>query len=356
MKRFITHAGFTLIFSLVTMCTMAQETLTNESIASLIQAKVSGSLIINKIKSSANAFDLSSDKLIELKSQKIPDNILREMMMACRNLPAMKNEDVIKLNSGKISKDIILKKISLSSCNFNTSTDALIALKTAEVPESVIKVMMTTPAAEASTTKAVSENHKPHPMDIKPPANLSTPGIYYEQFSPKIDYVMIEPTTTNQTKKGGFGEAMGNHYSGGISGISTRVGLAGSRSSTVVEDDRPVFYFYLSMSGKDVNQVKESTEEGVASPKEFVLVKATQNKNGREIQIARRSAFSDEQGFAKGVVMFEIKKVSDRLYKVYFNEDLPAGEYAFYYNKSSDQRSSLKLYDFSLKNNITVNK
>ncbi|MBE7510045.1 MAG: hypothetical protein HS118_07635 [Bacteroidia bacterium] len=355
MFRIVSITCLSLFLSCFTSSVKAQETLTNESIVSLTQAKVSGSLIINKIKSSANAFDLSSEKLIELKGQKVPDNILKEMLLACRDLPLMKNEDVMKLNTGKISKDLILKKISLSPCNFNTSTDALITLKSAEVPESVIKVMMSTPSASVRTENN-SANHKPHPEDIKPPLNLSEPGIYYEQFTPKVDYIMIEPTTTNQTKKGGFGESIGNHYSGGISGISTRVGLAGAHSSTTIEDERPVFYFYLSLSGKDVNQVKESTGEGVASPKEFVLVKATQNKSGREIQIARRSAFSEEEGFAKGVIEFKIKKVSDRLYKVYFENDLPAGEYAFYYNKSSDQKSSLKLYDFSLKNNITVNK
>lgn len=343
------------LLTINSMMIKAQETLTNESIVSLTQAKVSGSLIINKIKSSANAFDLTSDKVIELKNQKVADNILKEMLLASKNLPLMKNDDVIKLNSGKISKDIILKKISLSSCNFNTSTDALIALKTAEVPESIVKVMMTAPTV-ASKTNNVSVNLKAHPGDITPPSHLTEPGIYYEQFSPKVDYIMVEPTTTNQTKKGGFGESIGNHYSGGISGISTRVGLAGSHSSTTIEDERPVFYFYLSFSGKDVNRVKESTEEGVASPKEFVLVKATQNKSGREIQVARKSAFSEEEGFAKGVVEFKIKKVSDRLYKVYFENDLPAGEYAFYYNKSSDQKSSIKLYDFSLRNNITISK
>jgi DNA-directed RNA polymerase subunit H (RpoH/RPB5) len=339
--------GFSKIF--------AQETLTNESIISLTSAKVSNSIIVSKIKSSANNFDLSTSKLIDLKNQKVSDNILGEMMLACHNLPPMKNDDVIQLHNGKLGKDLILKKINLSQCNFNTSTESLIALKNAGVPEAITKVMMD-PTTSTVTSNAVAVALKDHPTNLPPPTKLSVPGIYYEQFAPKTDYVMIEPTTTNQTKKGGFGESLGNHYSGGISGISTRVGLSGVHSSTTIEDKRPVFYFYLSLDGKDVNQVKESTEEGVASPKEFVLVKATQTKRGREIQIARKSAFADEEGFAKGVVDFKIVKVSDRLYKVYFTNDVPAGEYAFYYNKSSDQKSSLKLYDFSLRNNITINK
>ncbi|HRF14828.1 MAG TPA: hypothetical protein PKV02_04270 [Bacteroidia bacterium] len=332
----------------------AQETLSNQSIVSLVNAKMNNNIIINKIKSSGNTFDLSTDGIIDLKATKVPENVINEMMLACRNMPVITNDDVIKMNGGKVSTDLILKKINLSRNNFNTSTDALIALKNAGVSDKIVKVMMNPPSNTASNV--TTANIKEHPQDLPPPTKLSIPGIYYEQFTPKQDYIMIEPTTTNQTKKGGFGESLGNHYSGGISGISTKVGLAGEHSSTTITDQRPVFYFYLSIDGKDINEVKESTYEGVASPKEFVLVRATTSKSGRQIQIARRSSFSQEEGFSKGVVEYKSVKVSERLYKVYFENDVPAGEYAFYYNKSSDQKKSLKLYDFSLRNNITVTK
>ncbi len=331
----------------------AQESLNNQSIVSMVSAKLDNTIIINKIKSSTNSFDFSTDGIIGLKGQKVSDKIISEMMLVSKNMPSLNNEDVIKMHTNKVGKDLILKKINLSKCNFNTSTESLIALKNAGVPDPVVKVMMN-PSTNSSASNTVSGDMKDHPINIPAPTKLTSPGIYYEQFSPKVDYIMVEPTTTNQTKKGGFGESMGNHYSGGISGISTKVGLAGEHSSTTIEDKRPVFYFYLSIDGKDINEVKESTYDGVASPKEFVLVKATTSKSGRQIQIARKSAFSQEEGFAKGVVDFKIEKVSNRLYKVYFENDVPAGEYAFYYNKSSDQKKSLKLYDFSLRNNITV--
>lgn len=342
-------------FCVLALNTKAQETLTNQSIISLVTAKVSNTIITSKIKSSANNFDLSTSGMTELKNQKVSESIMEEMIMASKKLPPMKNEDVIALFKNKIGKNTILKKMSLSACNFDTGTDALIALKNAGVPESITKVMMN-PNSSAGATESsplISTNLKDHPQDLTPPSKLSTPGIYYEQFIPKQDYVMVEPTTTNQTKKGGFGQSVANHYSGGISGITSRVGLSGANSSTTIEDKRPVFYFYLNMDAKDISQAIESKYDGVASPKDFVLVKATQTKRGREIEIARKSAFTEEKGFAKGTVEFKIKKVSDRLYKVYFEEDVPAGEYAFYYNKSSEERSQYKLYDFSLRNNIS---
>lgn len=88
----------------------AQETLSNQSIVSLVNAKMNNNIIINKIKSSGNTFDLSTDGIIDLKATKVPENVINEMMLACRNMPVITNDDVIKMNGGKVSTDLILKK------------------------------------------------------------------------------------------------------------------------------------------------------------------------------------------------------------------------------------------------------
>jgi hypothetical protein len=80
------------------------------------------------------------------------------------------------------------------------------------------------------------------------------------------------------------------------------------------------------------------------------------SKKGRQITIGRHTAFTNESGFSKGTIPFKFKKISGEMYRVYFEKDLPAGEYAFYYNKGSVQAASLKLYDFSVKNNVPETK
>jgi len=75
------------------------------------------------------------------------------------------------------------------------------------------------------------------------------------------------------------------------------------------------------------------------------------SKRGREITIGKSSAYTRETGFSTDAIQFRYKKISNELYKVYFDGDVPAGEYAFFYNKGSEFRSSLKVYDFSLQNN-----
>lgn len=328
----------------------AQEVLTNESVVSLINAKVKKELIVAKIKSTPNKFDMSSAGLISLKKQKVVDGIVEEMLLATTPLPPMKNEDVITLNNGGVSNSITIKKIQYSPCEFNTSSDALVALKNAKVPDPIMKTMM----EPKTNSNLIAAGLPPHPQDLPAPdiSIFTEAGVYYEQYVPKTDYLQIEPTTTNQTKSGDFGQSALNGVTGGISGTTQRVGLANTSASTVIQDARPVFYLVFSGENrKDMNTVKESMSDGVASPNDFVLMRAKSTSRGREITIARQSSYTKESGFGEGAVPFRFKKISNNIYKVYFENDIAAGEYAFYYNKGSDQKKGMKLYDFSLQNN-----
>ena len=227
------------------------------------------------------------------------------------------------MHQGGVSRDIIIKKIQFSKCDFNTNTDAMIELKNAKVPETVQKAMLT-PGSSASvkSQNLISGDLPPHPVDLPAPAlsKFSENGIYYEEYNPASNYTQLEPTTTNQAKGGGFGET--------------------------------IFYFIFSGDRKNMNTVAESMFEGVASPNDFVLVKARVTNKGREITVGRHTRFKSESGFTEGTIQFRFKKISNEMYKVYFDADVPAGEYGFYYNKGSEQNSSLKIYDFSLQNSL----
>ena len=101
-------------FALLLMCNTvlrAQETLTNQSITSLVAAKVAPKIIITKIQNSANTFVMSADGMVTLKTAKVNDQLMEEMLLNCKQLPKVNNEDIIKLTSSGIAKKIILKKI-----------------------------------------------------------------------------------------------------------------------------------------------------------------------------------------------------------------------------------------------------
>jgi len=56
--------------------------------------------------------------------------------------PILTNADVVKLTAAGLPDSVILTKINGSSCNFDLSTDALVALKQAGVRDPIIEAMM----------------------------------------------------------------------------------------------------------------------------------------------------------------------------------------------------------------------
>lgn len=350
--------AYVLIFSAWSL--RAQEILSNETIISMSTAKVDKSLIISKIKTEKGNYDLSTKGCVDLKKAKVADVIVAEMMMTVKALPIMVNDDIIDMHQNNVSKDIIIKKIQYSPLKFDLKTEALIKLKTAKVPDQIVKVMMEPKSfKEDEFSNYSSDALAIHPQDLPAPAQSRVPenGIYYEVFTPKVSYAQLEPSTTSQTKSGSFGQILAQSQTAGISKVSQKVGLSNTTANMVIKDNRPVFYFVFSGTDrKDMNNVAESVFNGAASPNDFVMIKAAVSKRGREITIAKSSAYTRETGFSTDAIQFRFKKISNQLYKVYFDDDVPAGEYAFFYNKGSEFRSSLKVYDFSLQNNTKSNK
>lgn len=336
----------------------AQETLNNQSIISLSQAKISKDLILDKIKASKSQFSMTTGGIIDLTQNGVKDQVIDAMMLATSQLPVMRNQDVIDLYNGKVPRDVITKKIQYSDCDFSTTTEAMINLKVAKVPEQLVKVMMEPKRAakQSSNPNLIAGTLPPHPDNLPTPnkAQFHEPGIYYEEFSKKpLRYEQLEPTTTNNTKKGSVGETAANSVTYGMVGTKQKVGLTNPSANFVIEDNRPVFYMVLGgNTRKNMDDAAESIFGGVASPNDFVLLRVKASNRGREFVIGRESSYTSETGFGEGAVPFRFKKISNTLYKLYFEQDISAAEYAFFYNKGSEFTSSIKLFDFSLKNNV----
>ncbi|MBO0950909.1 hypothetical protein [Fibrella forsythiae] len=347
---------FFVYFCLFCRLCNAQEVLKNQNIITLVKAKIDRGLILDKIKASPSQFNMSTNGLVELRQAVVPDAIVDAMLLASSPLPTLRNQDIIDMYQGGVSRDVITKKIQYSETSFSLSTDDIVALKTARVPDQLVKVMMIPKRAQQQSTNpnliAGALPEHPETLPIAARSRFAEPGIYYEEYkTPKPQYVQLEPTTTNQTKTGSVGESVAGQLTGGITGTSRRVGLANKSANMVVEDNRPVFYLVFSGGRKVMNEVAESVFDGVASPNDFVLLRTKVSGRGREFSVGNQSAYTSETGFAAGSVPFRFKKISAQLYKVYFEQDVAAGEYAFLYNKGSEFTSSLKIYDFSLRNN-----
>jgi len=77
--RLVLVFGLLLVSGWLPLPSSAQEILTNESILTMVRAGLPEGVIVAKIRSSQTKFDLSTDALIALKQAGVPDRVLEEM-------------------------------------------------------------------------------------------------------------------------------------------------------------------------------------------------------------------------------------------------------------------------------------
>src|SRR5262245_53154341 len=68
------------LLTTVSTAAFAQETLTNQSIMEMLKAGLSERVVIAKIRTSPTSFDTSTDALIALKKNGVPEKVIEAMM------------------------------------------------------------------------------------------------------------------------------------------------------------------------------------------------------------------------------------------------------------------------------------
>ncbi len=221
------------------------------------------------------------------------------------------NQDVIEMAKLGLSDDVIITKIRQAyeagpdAVSFDTSVDGLKALKGANVPDSVIKVMIN-PAPPPATVVAGTS-----PISVDP--NLPPPevGVYWRD---ERKFILIQGQAVTNTKTGG---KAGSFLTDGLRNQHWDATIEGNTSKNVVRDRQPVFYLYVP-DGDDSS--------------DYVLVKLNKKGDHREFQIG---SFGGIRGGKSGVqkdkvVPFSAEHVGIRVYKIKLDEGLKPGEYAFF--------------------------
>lgn len=249
------------------------------------------------------------------------------------------NEDVVSMVQLGLSEDIITAKIRTMSANdpaslrFDTSVQGLQALKTANVPDEVIRVMIN-PTPQATVIAQAA------PITLDPTLPPPEVGVYWKDDS---RFVLIEGQILSNTKIGGNAGSM---FSYGFRGLHWDATLSGPSSAHIIRDRRPTFYLYVPDGG---------------SSSDYALVKLNKKGNRREFQIG---SLGGKLGGGKAglksdkEVAFEAAHVGIRTYKVTLSEDLKPGEYAFFMatgqqvngteGRGTGGAATGRIYDFSL--------
>jgi hypothetical protein len=256
----------------------------------------------------------------------------------------MTNKDVIDMVALGLSDDVIITKIHTAArpedLAFDTSVEGLKELKAGKVSDAVIKVMISpasvVPAAAAATGPTPAPTAAPDPN--LPPQEV---GIYWKN---GYTFVRVESEILSQAKVGG---RAGSTFTYGLRAQHWDAYVNGPTSKNRIKEARPLFYFYVP--------------EG-ASASDFILIKLEKKGNRREFQVG---SFGGITGGKSGVkrdkeVPFKSEHVALRTYRIAIEQDLKAGEYAFFMGTgqqsmmssnrggSSGGSASGRIYDFTV--------
>lgn len=253
----------------------------------------------------------------------------------------LNNKDIIDMVALGLSDDVIIAKIRSAprpeDLAFDTSTEGLKQLKAGNVSDAVMKVMIN-PASSPAIAAADSSTPSAAPDPNLPPREV---GVYWKDGS---TFMRVEGEILSQAKVGG---RAGSTFTYGLRAQHWDAYVNGPTSKNRIKETHPLFYFYVP--------------DG-ASASDYLLIKLEKKGNRREFQVG---SFGGITGGKSGVkrdkeIPFKSEHVALRTYRIEIDQDLKAGEYAFFMGTgaqammssnrggSSGGSASGRIYDFTI--------
>ena len=193
-----------------------------------------------------------------------------------------------------LSDKLVITKINTSACRFDTSPQALIALKKSGVSNAVLQAMAE--AGEPAAAAHAAAKDAPPVTDV---------GMYYQKGS---DWVDLPPEVVNW-RTGGVLKSMA---SGGVINPDVNGTLDGAHSQTTVT--APEQFLVRTREGEHVT--------------EYQLVRLHVHKDSREFRMKTGGVFHEQSGARRDLLAFNWKRVGPRTFLVDVGGLLP-GEYGF---------------------------
>jgi len=253
------------------------------------------------------------------------------------------NDSVIKLLKAGLSEELVLTTINSSPGNFDTSVNALIALKKAGAGDKVVSAMIlknsgATPSSATTTSStapmAAGTADVPAPITLAPgtlPTGVDSVGIYF--LDKTGNHWQEVPAEVVNFKKEGSLRRLAS--AGVLKGEMT--GLVGGNRSPLTLKLPSQFILYVP--------------EGRA-PGEYQLIHLHANADSREFRAANGGIVKDAGGALRDVLDYTPKKIAPRVYLIEMSEDFEKGEYGFLPPSEASIGDNIptatKLYSFSL--------
>lgn len=215
------------------------------------------------------------------------------------------NDDVVQMVKGGFDESTTVAAIQAASdTNFDTSVQALLALKGAGVSEKVISAML-------AATKKKSEGAKAAAPAAAAPAAAANPDVpedvgVYVKLKGSLAEVYAEIV---DWKSGGVGKSL---LTGGFTKGHINAVVKGPKSKLQI--------------GEPMEFVIKCTE-GV-TPSEYMLLKLDEKGDRREFRAVTGGVYHSSGGADKNAIKFDFQKIAPRTFKVVLT-GLKKGEYGF---------------------------
>ena len=250
------------------------------------------------------------------------------------------NQSILDMLELGFTNDIIVGKIETSKSSFDTTVDALKALKEKGVGNDIIIAMMHSSKVEKDKNEA---------------SKVKRTGIFVKV---EEEFQKIYPTVFSGSKTNTLGAAL----SYGLADAKIKSTLSGEQSQNIVSSNSPEFYFYFDYSQTSELSLRATNWwfSVASSPNEFVLVKLKSKRRKREMEIGKVNLYAgnsigvDE----KSIIKFDIEILNDNEFKVTPAWFLEPGEYCFYYQGivPVGGYSNQAVFDFSIPDNLELAK
>jgi hypothetical protein len=239
------------------------------------------------------------------------------------------NSDVIKMQSAGLSESIILSSVNNQPAAYDTSTDGLLALKNAGIPDTIVAAMISRNAAMKSGVSNPSGTNMPSAAPAGPPPGVDEVGVYFQDKSKA--WHPIESEIVN-TKSGGVLKSIATD---GIVKGDTNGHVKGAESPTKLTTENRILIFMPE----------------TYSANDYILVKLHRNSSNREFRAMTGGVFHSSGGATKDTVEFKSLKLAPHVYELTFIAPLAPGQYGIIppgATTTSNLAAGGKIYSFSI--------
>ena len=219
----------------------------------------------------------------------------------------LSNDDVLSMVQAGLPSDVVIEKIKSSKTAFDTSTEALVALKKAGVSGDIIRIMVN-PAAEAkpgaNTASPWTNTNAPEPCQVP----LGGQAPWLSGASPAMWFVNPEKSTRTEI----------NYERGTI----THVGFAGFGARLLV--------LHPIKSGVRVSGQAQFLSCINPTDAPLVHFSLDTSSDERNTSVGRTTPFNISFNISKeDLVPYKFEKTPDGYFKITPEAPLKAGEYGF---------------------------